>query len=57
MDVNARLTRLEDALINLAIVVTEGHLARLDTHIAPDAVEAGKRLQAFHQAVISEREF
>jgi len=35
MDVNDRLTRLEDALIDLALVVTEGHLGRLDAHIAP----------------------
>ncbi len=57
MDVNARLTRLEDALIDLAIIVTEGHLGRLDSHIAPDVVKAGKRLQAFHSAVVGEREF
>jgi len=38
-------------------MVTEGHLARLETHIAPEVVEAGKRLQAFRQAVVSEREF
>jgi len=57
MDVNDRLTRLEDALIDLAIIVTEGHLTRLDAHIAPDVVEAGKRLQAFHRAVMGEREF
>jgi len=57
MDANTRLTRLEDALIDLAVVVTEGHLTRLESHIAPDVVKAGKRLQAFHQAVIGEREF
>jgi hypothetical protein len=55
MDLNDRLTRLEDALIDLAIVVSEGHLTRLETHIAPDVVEAGKRLQAFHRAVSNER--
>ena len=31
---NDGLTRREDALVDLAIVVTEGHLARLDAHIA-----------------------
>lgn len=56
MDMNDRLTRLEDALIDLALVVTEGHLGRLDAHIAPDVVEAGKRLQAFHHEVVNERE-
>jgi hypothetical protein len=56
MEVNARLDRLEDALIDLAIVVTEGHLSRLESHIAPDVVEAGRRLQAFHLAVTTERE-
>jgi hypothetical protein len=56
VDANDRLTRLEDALIDLAIVMTEGHLERLDTHIAPDVVEAGKRLQAFHKTVLNERE-
>jgi len=55
MDVNDRLTRLEDALIDLALVVTEGHIGRLDAHIAPDVVEAGKRLQSFHHAVVKER--
>ena len=44
MDVNDRLTRLEDALIYLAIIVTEGHLGRLEAHIAPDVRKAGKRL-------------
>jgi hypothetical protein len=57
MDVNDRLTRLEDALIDPAIVVTEGHLSRLSSHIAPDVGEAGRRLQAFHRAVVGEREF
>jgi len=55
MDVNDRLTRLEDALIDLAIVVSEGHFGRLDAHIAPDVVQAGKRLQRFHAAVTGER--
>jgi len=57
MDINDRLTRLEDALIDLALVVTEGHLGRLDAHIAPNVVEAGRRLQAFHREVMGEREF
>jgi hypothetical protein len=56
MDIDDRLTRLEDAFIDLAVVVTEGHLERLDAHIAPDAVEAGKRLQGFHEAVVKERQ-
>ena len=55
MDVNDRLTRLEDALIDLALVVTEGHLGRLSSHIAPDVVEAGERLQEFHRGVVGER--
>jgi hypothetical protein len=57
MDVNDRLTRIEDALIDLALVVTEGHLGRLSSHIAPDVVEAGERLQGFHREVMGEREF
>ena len=57
MEMNDRFNRLKDALIDLAIVVTEGHLTRLDAHIAPDVVEAGRRLQAFHRTVIGEREF
>jgi hypothetical protein len=28
----------------------------LDVHITPDVVEAGRRLQAFHWTVVSERE-
>jgi hypothetical protein len=50
-----RLTRLEEALIDLIIVVSEGHIDRLDAHIAPEVVGAGKRLQAFHRALASER--
>ena len=57
MDVNDRLSRLEDALIDLATVVSEGHWDRLDAHMAPGVVEAGKRLQAFHRSVINERTF
>jgi hypothetical protein len=57
MDANDRLTRLENALIDLVIVVTEGNLARLGAHMAPDVVAAGTRLQGFHQAMINEREF
>ena len=57
MDVNDRLTRLEDALIDLVLVVTEGHLGRLASHMAPDVVEAGRRLQEFHRSVINERAF
>lgn len=56
MDTTDRLSRLEDAVIDLAIVMSEGHLSRLDAHMAPDVVEAGKRLQEFHKAVINERE-
>jgi hypothetical protein len=56
MDQNDRLTRLEDALIDLVIVVTEGHRNRLDAHITPDVVGAGRRLQAFHRTVTNERE-
>ena len=57
MDTNDRLTRLEDALIDLAIVVTEGNLARLGAHMAPVVHDAGQRLQAFHSAILNEREF
>jgi len=57
MDDDDRLTRLEDAIIDLAIVLSEGHLSRLDAHMAPDVVEAGKRPQEFHKTVINEREF
>jgi hypothetical protein len=33
MDENDRLTRLEDALIDLTIIVTEGNVARLGAHM------------------------
>jgi hypothetical protein len=49
-----RPTRLEDPLIDLVIVVTEGNLARLDAHMAPDVREAGKRFQASHRTVANE---
>ena len=57
MDVNARLTRLEAALIDLVIIVTQGRWGRLSTHMEPEVVEAGRRQQAFHRAVVNEREF
>ena len=57
MDVNDRLTRLEDALIDLAVVVSEGHLDHLaSANMSPVVREAGRQLQAFHRAVIDERE-
>jgi hypothetical protein len=55
MDVPNRLTRLEDALTDLVIIVTEGNWGRLGAHMAPEVVQAGRRLQTFHQAVITER--
>jgi hypothetical protein len=58
MDVNDRLTRLENALIDLAVVVSGGHLDHLaSANMSPVVVEAGRQLQAFHRAVIDEREF
>jgi len=58
MDVNDRLTRLEDALIDLAVVVSGGHLDHLAAaNMSPVVVEAGRQLQAFHREVIDEREF
>lgn len=57
MDVNDRITRLEDALIDLAVVVSVGHLDHLTSaNMSPVVVEAGRQLQAFHRAVIDERE-
>jgi hypothetical protein len=55
MNVNERLTRLEDALINLMVVVTEGNLGRLGAHMAQEVMDAGRGLQAFHQAITTER--
>jgi hypothetical protein len=58
MDANDRLTRLEDALVDLAVVVSEGHLDHLAAaSLSPAVREAGRQLQAFHRAVIDEREF
>jgi hypothetical protein len=45
MDEPDRLTRLENALIDLAIVVTEGNLACLSAQMAPEVRDAGGRLQ------------
>ena len=57
MDLNDRMARIEDAVIDLAIVVSEGHLSHLvSANISSDVVKAGQRLQAFHQEVASERE-
>jgi hypothetical protein len=55
MDVTERLTRLEDALTDLATVVTEGNWGRLQAHMAPDVVAAGRRLQEFHREISQER--
>lgn len=55
MDVSDRIARLEDALIDLAIVVTEGNIGRLGAHMAPEVHDAGVRLQEFHRAIVSER--
>jgi|GEM_PF-1331992 hypothetical protein len=57
MDEPDRLTRLENALIDLVVVVTEGNLARLGAHMIPEVRDAGERLQAFHLAVKNERAF
>jgi len=57
MDVNDRLTRLENALIDLAVVVSGGHHDHLAAANMPPVVrEAGRQLQAFHREVIDERE-
>ena len=57
MDVNDRLSRTEDALIDLAIVVSGGHIAHLDSaNMSHEVMEAGRRLQEFHRAVTDERE-
>jgi hypothetical protein len=54
---NDRITRLEDALIDLAVVVSGGHLAHLvSANISADVVRAGHKFQQFHQAVTDERE-
>ena len=56
MDVNDRIARVEDAVIDLAIVVSEGHLSHLiSANISSDVVKAGHRLQSFHQEVAGER--
>ena len=55
MNESDRLTRLEDALTDLVIVVTEGNWDRLTAHMAPVVVEAGRRLQEFHRALTTER--
>lgn len=55
MDDVERLTRLEDAVTDLAIVVTEGNWGRLQAHMSTEVAAAGKRLQEFHKAVVEER--
>jgi hypothetical protein len=55
MDDVERLARLEDALTDLAIVVTEGNWGRLQAHMSTEVAAAGKRLQEFHKAVVEER--
>jgi hypothetical protein len=50
-----RISRLENAVVDLATVLSEGHPERLDAHIGAKVVEAGQRLQAFLEDVVSER--
>lgn len=57
MDVNDRIARLEDALVDLAVVVSRGHLSHLvSANISSEVVQAGRRLRVFHQAVANERD-
>ncbi len=57
IDTTDRLTRLEDALIDLAVVMSEGYLDhRASANMSPVVVEAGGQLQACHWAVIDERD-
>jgi len=57
MEAPDRLSRLEDAVVDLAIVISDGNLGHLGSHISPEVVEAGRRLQDFHRSVLNEREF
>jgi hypothetical protein len=55
MDSEDRFTRLENALVDLLLVVTEGHATRNHSHINPAANAASRRLEEFYTAVSAER--
>ena len=50
-----RLDRLEDALIDLATIVTEGSISRPSVLVGPEGAEASERFTAFVSAVRMER--
>jgi hypothetical protein len=56
MDAEDRLTRLENALVDLLLVVTDGHATRHHSHINPTANAASRRIEEFYTAVTSERQ-
>jgi hypothetical protein len=54
-DIAYRLDRLEDALIDLATIVTEGAISRPSVLVGPEGTEASERFTAFVSAVRMER--
>jgi len=54
-DLSKRVTRLEDALVDFATLVTEGTIARPSLFVGAAAEDAGERFAAFVAAVRKER--
>jgi hypothetical protein len=55
-DLSERVTRLEDALVDFATLVTEGTIARPSFFVGAAAEDAGERFVAFTRALRRERE-
>ncbi len=51
-----RLQRLEDAVSNLLVLVTEGQLARVERYVGPGCSDAGRTLMEMREAIRQERD-
>jgi hypothetical protein len=52
-----RLTRLEDALTHLVVVISEGRRGWFGNDPDPEVVEAGQRVEALVRAIVKDRTF
>ncbi|HXX90676.1 MAG TPA: hypothetical protein VEI83_10685 [Acidimicrobiales bacterium] len=55
MDGAQRLTRLEDAVVDLATIVTEGAISRPSVLVGPEGTEASRRFMEFLSQIREER--
>ena len=55
MDAADRLERVEDALVDLATLITEGTISRPAVLVGPEGTDASKRFLGFVEAIREER--